>query len=593
MLLLIIHVILAAVVSAHALIGSLMETDPTPNIIAMTLLKHEKNIQFFVMIPNFTVEQKSALPAVVLVLLEHAASNDIAIEFGRCRQLTFPEYSLKHRGTKIVYLNVPTYAAPNVTEFNPVEPFGIITNGRMSFNKYRDMVIHLVNLNNPWEGMKQIPDSDRDRVPYKLVFLFYNYQGEGLRIRLGTLQLCCPLDVVAAILDELKAYCQEMIMFPAQDSQPHSYFRDYPELEDMIGRIRNRMLSFPVSTDMYHDAPLTVDFENFDYTRTAYIQKPLMRLIYASKAFGYNVVVWELASVFNFTVLDYQDMRAVSEAFGYSGFNMHNLVIPIAVGYIDEEDIASMARIGDRNGFNWVWLVSSKDYRLMHGTQLKPLSPTNFESVLGPFQWYIWALILTMSGLASVSAILRQKGRLDLAGSMLSIWAPLVAQTPGKGIDRRTLLWHSSWVLLTLYINSCYLGTLSSITVVPEIRFGNVFFRSLLENNFPFAANEDAWSKLYDGFSYYLKGNLTVPTIGDEHLTADAFKDHLLLLSIIKEKKINESKSPDEVRNFFKLENRVWMAERRDIETIASLWSSRLLSYGADSRDRSVSALAL
>ena len=55
------------------------------------------------------------------------------------------------------------------------------------------------------------------------------------------------------------------------------------------------------------------------------------------------------------------------------------------------------------------------------------------------------------------------------------------------------------------------------------------------------------------------------------HASADDKKDYVLLRSIIKEKKNSEWKSPEEVRDFFKLEKKVWMGERRDVETVASV----------------------
>ena len=119
--------------------------------------------------------------------------------------------------------------------------------------------------------------------------------------------------------------------------------------------------------------------------------------------------------------------------------------------------------------------------------------------------------------------------------------------------------------------HSCYLGTLSSTTVVPEIRVENVSFRSLLEKNFSFTANKDATFRLSYEFGLNLDGHLTKASIMHEHLTAEALKDHVLLLSIIREKKFSEWKNPGEIRDFFKLESRVWMAERRDIDAVASL----------------------
>ena len=117
-----------------------------------------------------------------------------------------------------------------------------------------------------------------------------------------------------------------------------------------------------------------------------------------------------------------------------------------AHGYIRAEDTEGLRNVGDVNAFNLVWLISFKEYLLMHGPEGKFLSPTSFASFLGPFQWYIWLLILAMSGLASVPAMLTRKGRLDVAASILSVWAPLVAQTPDQVIDRKMILSHSSWV---------------------------------------------------------------------------------------------------------------------------------------------------
>ena len=113
------------------------------------------------------------------------------------------------------------------------------------------------------------------------------------------------------------------------------------------------------------------------------------------------------------------------------------------------------------------------------------------------------------------------KGHLDVAGSVLSICAPLVSQTPETGMDRKTLLWHSCWVLFRISINNCYLGTLSSITVLLEIRVANLSFRSLLEKKFSFTANEDAWFRLKNDFAYDTDGNVSASSQRHKHLPAN------------------------------------------------------------------------
>ena len=283
------------------------------------------------------------------------------------------------------------------------------------------------------------------------------------------------------------------------------------------------------------------------------------------------VVGWELTSALNFTVIDFEEITGVPSGLelGLYDLALSRMEMNSAHGVIREADTDGLMNVGGINGFHWIWVISFKDYLLMYGPEGKSPCPTSFSSILGPFQWFIWLLILAMSGLASVPAILARKGHLDVAATILSVWAPLLAQTPDHGIDRKMLLSHSSWVLLTLYINSCCLGTLSSIAVVPEIRVRNVSFRSLLEQNFTFSAGHYTAFELDNGFGNHTGiESLFSSTM---HVPADDEKDYVLLRSIMKEKKDNDWKSPEEVRDFFKLEKKVWMGERKDVVTIASV----------------------
>ena len=273
--------ILVGPATAFPHMGSLGQADVTFKAVASAVLKHDQDIQFFITISNSTEEQKSALPAVVPALLEYAARNALLIEFGRRRKLSFPQYCLKNQGTKIVNLNFPEYTEPNATKYDPREPFWV-RQVRIPYNKYRDIVIHLVNLNFPWEGVKEINKKDRNRVPLKILFLFYSFLGGHVSVSLGTLQLFCPMDAMTALMSyDDYLFCQLVLVFEADENQRHSSFGNFRELEDKIGRIRSQMLCFPLITSHDQDAYLdvNVDYAKFNSTRNAYIQKPSIRLI--------------------------------------------------------------------------------------------------------------------------------------------------------------------------------------------------------------------------------------------------------------------------------------------------------------------------
>ena len=100
--------------------GSLGKADVAFQTVARMVLKHEQNIQFFIVVSSSAAKEKSMLPAVVPALNEYGARKNLVIEFGRCRKISFPHYSLKHQGTKIVYLNFPEYTDSEATKYDPL-----------------------------------------------------------------------------------------------------------------------------------------------------------------------------------------------------------------------------------------------------------------------------------------------------------------------------------------------------------------------------------------------------------------------------------------------------------------------------------------
>lgn len=83
------------------------------------------------------------------------------------------------------------------------------------------------------------------------------------------------MDKYTVLMEDTKTYFQSLVMFHTDGHQrQNSYYEGYQELEQMVGRIRNQMLSFPVCTTQNQDGSVSIDYEAFSNTRDAYMQSP-------------------------------------------------------------------------------------------------------------------------------------------------------------------------------------------------------------------------------------------------------------------------------------------------------------------------------
>ena len=530
-----------ATTTAQPVIQSLKNVDKPTISAAEYVMKAERDIQYFI-VPQ--TKSTSRLPDMAIALIERGAHLHVPVEFGKYRQFSSANYILKHQQTKIVYFNIPVFIPSDPTS-DPFEPFAARQN-LMWINKYRDIVFHMLDAKYPWEGMQKIRQDYRCAIPFKVVFLLYNDRISN-RMYFNSLQLHCP--------HKSGVDCQRMEFLEFRDDR-----WNYKELEERLRKIRNKMHGLPVIYDEFRDHEL--DYALFNATRHGYLGNPSMRRLYQAKSFGSRVPSWDLAVVLNITLIDIYDRDHYYPEQTMNAYRIQE--IKCRNGFIEYTG-TDMLYLDRQHRAPWVYLIGSTEHLLMFGAEGKSFSPLNFNSILGPFQWYLWLMLVILIGLSSLPAILRSKPR-DVVGTVISISAPLVGQFTERGIGRKTLLWHSSWILLTLYINSCYLGDLSSAVIVPEVRHINMSFRSLVEKQFSFFAPPYSRYELQWRFrnGNHVHRNIRV------HFTEEAIKEYVLLASMVNSKNL-EKMSPEDVRRFLKFEKTVWFDEQKDIEAVATI----------------------
>ena len=256
-----------------------------------------------------------------------------------------------------------------------------------------------------------------------------------------------------------------------------------------------------------------------------------------------------LAQKFNFTLRDFEDTPMNS---------------PCLVGLIQ----LRLAKGGVEAPLNIFFQGWSSDM-LMYGSDLNNQSPFYLSSLLTPFPWYFWTILLAAICM-NVTIVLRKATKKDMGEAILSVVGPLVNQAPSS-IPRGLYFWTLIWIFLMLYLNNAYLGVLDSLKTVPEVVTDNASLEELVERNFTFYA-EPTLVKEYEilihGLDFNLEeqSRLTVNSTDEYYDTSTVFyaessyDDYRLLTKSLKAKAIHNSSA-----GFWKLESAAWLGSSKSL----------------------------
>ena len=124
---------------------------------------------------------------------------------------------------------------------------------------------------------------------------------------------------------------------------------------------------------------------------------------------------------------------------------------------------------------------------LIFGAGTEAQNPLYLPSLLTPFPWYFWILLLTTI-LLNVVVIVSKSKRKDVGEAMISVFGPLVGQSP-TWIPRGLCFWMFLWTLLVMYASKAYLGVLESLQIKPSGSIVKTTFQDLVDRNFRMYTN--------------------------------------------------------------------------------------------------------
>ena len=169
----------------------------------------------------------------------------------------------------------------------------------------------------------------------------------------------------------------------------------------------------------------------------------------------------------------------------------------------------------------------------------------------------------------------------------MAVWAPLLNQVPGNGIAKKTLLWHSAWIFVMVYMNTCYLAFLSSLEMVPQVRTTGSTFHDLEKQNFYlFPTPKDSVDLTFEFYAYKTREKLGFTDItGASDFDENVIADYLKLKDLLQDRFLT-SMEPDEAREFLKLESKAWIARDFDSEALKKVAKTVLKCSYNELRER-------
>ena len=211
-----------------------------------------------------------------------------------------------------------------------------------------------------------------------------------------------------------------------------------------------------------------------------------------------------------------------------------------------------------------IFLTGWKADMLIYGSDTSGQDPFYLSSVLTPFAWYIWFILLTAI-VINVALILIKSKKKDLGDAVLSVMGPLLNQAPSS-IPPGLYFWTFLWVVLMIYMNNAYLGVLESLQIVPKVSTVNDTFEDLLQRDFKFYASENM-SYLYKDI--YL--DVHVDTEGEDVFSTrqamneddEGLKKYVKLAAALQATPVERS-----TKDFWKLESAVWLESNKNIAAL-------------------------
>ena len=500
----------------------------------------EKSITPAEGIQYFFVNYNRKLPQLDKILLQQAVEAEAQLETAGYNQFNVFDYAFKHQQTTVIFIIVHHYSR-NQNIIDTWEPF--VHNGTERWiDKRRDVVLHIYDVTMPWKGYRK-PHPDRRCIfSYNVILLEFSAQ-KTLMLSPKALQLNCPR----------KNPCLE----PLQEWEDNDGAMSYVSIKQLLKLRRRKLFNIPVALKEFSGDPTIVEGP-----KGVYVMSNQLRAGVGDKSEEAEIIQTmpfiDLSMVLNFTIL-------IQTSDGWTnGIRHYDHTCANGIFSKEKQTVTRKYALVSTPSQYYHDLMA---YVLIYGAADELYVPTTFSSVLGPFPWEIWVLAAVGSGIAAIYAASQSEWK-DVGATVIAVWAPLLNQSPMNGIAKTTFIWHSAWIFAMVYINTCYLGFLASLEMVPGVRTVNGSFKDLEKQNFSFFSTmTDRIDLTFDFYAIKTRQEMGQDFMGVNDFDKDVIADFLKLKKLLHDEPLDDME-PEEAKKFLRLQSKAWMARDFDGEAL-------------------------